>query len=719
MRNYNFYITIGETTTQVTPRYESMVRQWRRQDGEIFHRIELDVTLKFQRADYDLIMNAPFDTEYLIKVYEVIDGSDVLYFPGKFRRTDLEVNEDDKTVTLKPDPDDRYESVMSAKDKEYDLFDIGVAVTPVTYVKQPLIQVYIPNAEYITNYLGSIVFETPVTEPIELTSEIENTYKFSLGKAFTYVIGDSTVLDPDVSGEYDNTTGQRTDGQYQLTSINLGGGNTQWVIRDVDAPQTIRYEAPVNEFPFPSDQSPFDPQTEFTSVTDSNVKCKASRFLVYVRYLTDLSEVNSVSTFPMPSPDIVSTDFGYDYVIGLATSNFVPYSGNQETPTKYGKIRDTASNFAGSYFKQLTPAPSSGISDVEPVNATEWKEFSLWFYYDTLLRQLQEDGARVYTTESAFKIADVLSALLGVIDPDITHQESTDYSEFLYDSSNPITGSSQRYLVITPKSNVVVGDYDQPAQKATIKLSEIINLLRFAYNLWWYIDDSNRLIFEHYRYFNNGKSYSSAQTTFDTTTQLESRTGKAWSYKSNNYKFEKGDIPEQIRLKWMDEVSTPFEGYPINTVSNYAQKGNIEERNISLFTSDVDFIQSQPNEINKNGFVLFECVLSGSDYTVPFVEVTVASDESYKMQNGHASWVYLADNYHRDGLPTNSVTINEQSISANSVLRKKIQELTFPMPESFDELQLVETGLGGAQIVEIDEDSTYKIAQFKLAHETE
>ena len=58
----------------------------------------------------------------------------------------------------------------------------------------------------------------------------------------------------------------------------------------------------------------------------------------------------------------------------------------------------------------------------------------------------------------------------------------------------------------------------------------------------------------------------------------------------------------------MDDVTTAFEGLPIDVLSKYVTAGKIEDINISNFTSDVDMMMLNPGEMSKDGFGLFAAV---------------------------------------------------------------------------------------------------------------
>ena len=110
-------------------------------------------------------------------------------------------------------------------------------------------------------------------------------------------------------------------------------------------------------------------------------------------------------------------------------------------------------------------------------------------------------------------------------------------------------------------------------------------MLRDCFRCYWFVD-RGRLRIEHVSFFRNGLNYLDlADAGLDVSNIIEPKTEKPWTTAANSYYFDKMNIPEYIQFKWADSVSKPFEGYPIEVISNYVEKGNVEEVNVSRFSS--------------------------------------------------------------------------------------------------------------------------------------
>lgn len=457
---------------------------------------------------------------------------------------------------------------------------------------------------------------------------------------------------------------------------------------------------------------------KFRSLDDPTSECRLFTASFYVRYLTNELSVNGTNTQEIPQDDLVASNSRYTRVIGLLYSAFIAFDGNTTTPDRWGRIASNAANFGSNYFSQAIFAPSSGVGQTYPLARSEWTEVSWWFYYTSSLRLLQETGGTNYKLRHCYKIVDAIKALLIQLNLNVTHEEDAAHSEFLY-GSNSIRGDL-KYPIIAPKSNAIVGEFDKPAQKSNVRLSDILNFLRDFYQVYWFVDDDNRLRLEHIDFFDRGGTYSGQNIETDLTQLVELRSGKAWGYKTSKFKFDKSDMPEQIKHGWMDDSSEPFNGFPIEIRNNYVQKGNFEEKNLSLFTSDIDLIHAQAQSISQDGFVFFEAILNiDNEFVLPFVIVTLSYPNEYKMQNGYAAMVYAHSQYWKYNLPAKEITLNLIDIQSLSIQKKRIQNVTFPSPVEPNPMKLVQSKLGVGQVKKMDINLTSDDVKMTIGYDTE
>lgn len=314
------------------------------------------------------------------------------------------------------------------------------------------------------------------------------------------------------------------------------------------------------------------------------------------------------TTFKLGDNDIVPNNRNYTRVIGYAVDDVIYFSSAlSATPTQWGIYQP------GQYYQ-----PPLLLSQPEfwPVSRSSWGRISIWYTASSIDRMAEAAGREQYTLRDAFPIASVISVLLGKIAPGITHEATTAYSAFLY-GTNPISQIAQ-YLFITPKSNIISAGYDQPAQKAPITLKQVLDMLRDCFRCYWFIDD-NKFKIEHILYFENGGSYSDTPGIgINLTQEIVTRNNKPWAFARSQYEFDKPVMAARYQFGWMDDVTTQFEGFPIDILSKYVNQENIEEVRVAHFTSDIDYILLNPNDISKDGFVLLVALYNAGSQAETF-----------------------------------------------------------------------------------------------------
>lgn len=714
-RPIRWTITIDGTPRSVNPVYEgdlSIVSA--RESGEVFHRDRLSGEITFVRSDFDyLLANCGMTDKVEISLEEFTGTWDALFI-GYFYRSDAAIDEDNRTWTVTPQPDDKYDKVMAALDKEFDLVRLDLPRTTINFTQQAVIQVYMLGANFLTNFIGSTHWEQEVLTPIFTDAEMTGTYFFGLSR-FIFIPGDADTLDPDVSGQYIDTGAgnnyDHVDGTYRIRQKPSALPSVQWEIVTLPGLSPV-YEKGVGEplsNPYAFTESGFP----FQSLTTSD-ECEAFQDAAYVRILTNETTVGVDPTSALPDPDIVAENYNYTRALPVEDVNFIGSSLHDPDAGRWGKFADDALHFAGEYFVR----PDEALGTLFPVNRSDWTQYSAWIYIDATLQSLLDDAGTARVIRDAYRVSDVLKYLLAEIDATVSHDDATAYSDFFYSGSNSIRTIRNR-LALTPKSNVLTGDYDKPASRAPIKLGELLALLKNAYRVYWYIDASNRLVLEHIHFFYNGKSYTAAGVGEDFTTLLEPKTGKAWAWRGKRYKYEKEAMPEGFRFAWMDQVSFPFSGYQLEMLSPFIQRGQFEDVNMGPFTSDLAYGLVQPSALSPDGFYLFDAEVTGDELTVTSIEVTVSDEEDYYLQNGQASMLYLHDKYHRHALPAPSIRLNGNEETATTVRRSKIQEEDFPAPDGLDEMQLVTTTIGTGEVREASTNISSRSIKLTIAHDTE
>lgn len=728
---YRFFLQIGEDGTKQTvrPNYkDDLTLDYELETNQRFYRAKLSGKINFVRADYDIINDAPFDSEFFLYIEKSDDWGQTYnqYYKAKFMKTDCTFNDDDKLVTVKPETTDQYDDVLAGLEKEYNLIELAPQIEFLTIRKRPLIQIYVPGDSIVSCFLGGTNWEQDANATTDQNALIQ-TYHFALCNILKEIQITSHGSPEVISGLY---TGRMATGasannfegklypelnvnyyiyisQQRIDGLPFGAVAVE-IRKQSDDTAMFRYTKATT--------SPFDTlEFDLTAVEGSGARgtmhADMKSYNIYARYLCDVEKIDDLNTYPLPADDIVDNNRNYRRAIGYAIDVAFISNNFSDTPTEWG----LADN--GKYF---APPYSIYGQTFYPIARSTWRYASLWFGFYLMDWILEEKARKAYTLRDAFTLSSCINVLLKEFAPGITHEATPEYSQFLYNTNNPISGKSFK-LLISQKSNIINGEYQNPAQKAPVTLQQIMTILRDIYKCYWYIEDGKFKI-EQVSWFRNGGSYGYNPIIDYDLTQLENvRNGKKLAFATSEYSFDKVDMPERYQFEWMDDVTTPFEGLPIEITSKYVTAGKIEEINISNFTSDIDLMLLNPGAISSDGFALFAAVTpsGGGQLELPFTRQTVDNVEYY-LQNGYLAFINIQPTYWVYDMPARNFKINNSPNYAIGIERKKKQTLNFPAGTTDpNPMQLVKTYIGNGQVDKLSVNLCSRNIKATLKYDTE
>ena len=745
-RNFRYFLKVGSDPQQPVETWDpfygntaSLTKN--RPKEERYYLTKFEGSLTFLRADADKIIAAPFNTEFRVIFELSVNGSYVPWWEGSFYKTDaIEIDEDQRVVSVEAKTVDLINKIIENRSKVYNLIDLspGVPEYDVFYRKQPLLQVYMAGSDFVTNIISGSYWESPVNKSLLSDfgdvrhNQLVNDYFFSYNGEIIVIPGAGANLNPDVSGLYFTDSAGRIRSFGVPSQFRIRHNSTEGrleITTDADINPTVLYTAepstPIHGSPTHSGQGAL-----FTSVTDPNSQCRVFRAQVYIRYLVDfelvITDQGLTQTNELPVDDIVP-DTNYKRAIGITYDGVIASDEHQVDKYKYGRFASNATNFAGEYF--LEPAFSRGnIWRVAfPLVRSEWTEVSWWFVFDFDIQTVQINASEVLKIREVFTLDAVIRSFLQEWGLSITFEPDELHSKFLYDSSgnDPVNGDPLPTIVFTAKSNIVLGQYDKPANRVDVKFSDFEEFLKYGYQAYWFIE-GNRFRIEHVSWFENGGRYPSegaAIIRFDLTQRLEPKTGKNWARGTNKYKYDKTLMPERLEFDWMDSVSDTFKGFPIVSKSDYVDKELKEERRISNVTTDIDFISANPTIVNREGLVAMGlffnselngyAVFFGSLDDLPTVEVR------WYIQNGQMSFLYLHDKFYRHNAPADVININEADIDASTVRKNKEQTIIVFGETEQNAYGLARSLIGDGELIELQEDVKSGTYRLTIKHDTE
>lgn len=665
------------------------------ESGQEFARRKLSGTLVFQREDFVFLAEKSIEAEMTLKITRSKDeGAFSDYYVSKFSKTDCSWNYDNRTVSIKVETDDGYTDVLAGLDKEFDLIKLAPKIQKCMIVKRPCVQLHIENDSSVTSYASGTYWEQDVINDAGLTqnmwafSSFMLTFTMSNGTIYTGVLYRNNVS----SGTNYEGTAYDDKGLYRMEiAMNTvdTSGTTTFKIYGINN-GTLYWEGETYAGVSENGELLWEDTINMQMVTPpvTNVTMTWRSNYIQSRILTDRQSMTGYDLYRITSEDALEINPNYKYGAKVSFSNVVFVSARKtDTPNKWGMDSN------GKYF--LPPEDEGGYL---PLSKSNWTNSSYWFKYNDSVYEIDRIGRNSFVLNDAYPIHSVIQVLLNEIAPGITHSNTTAYSQFLYSESDPISHKDIN-LIMTPTSNVKKAGYDQPAMKAPITLGEVLSMLYNTFKLKWHIKDS-KLIIEHIQYYYNGGTYDTEQQIgLDLTTTIQPSNNKPWGMGQNSFEYDKENAPERFQFSWANDVTEPFEGYPIEVKSNAVQKGNIEEITVGKFTSDIDFILSNPSMISDDGFVVMSCYYNSTlrQYTLPFVERTI-DGFTYNLQNGYLAYIVLQPDYWVYDMPGRTLMINNAEYVAQSVTRKMKQSIKFPTYDDIDPMTLVKTDLGVGKI---------------------
>lgn len=724
----------------ITLHYKELSKKYAKENGQEFFRESLDGKLNVFGNDYEFING--FDLEDSgIFIIEKYDENSIkprrysVYYKGEFNKTDCKFDKSKKSCELKTTAIDNYTNILNGYENTYDLIKLAPEIEKINMSIRPLIQIYVRGASSISNFLGGTYWEVDTNEVVDDHSKLVNDLHFSFIRSCNemHVHGSSII---GLEGTYAGTSNNYIceSGYYSIYADiyeSFLGFARVYIKRISDGKIMFKSENDIkisyagstseisnDRLYIPPDTGDIKMIPVAEGLSENPVISNIFAYILYRRILLNADSIEDSegikSTYDIPINDI-SDSSNYKKCIGLSGYAFIYCKAiYSSVPTRYGL------NDHGQYFTNKFIPSSTGIGRPIPICRSQWVNASIWYVYDTQYYTLEEKLRSNIVLKDSYSIASVIKVLLNKIDSSIKHEATPEYSRFLYDETVPIS-MNRFYVYITQKTNILKGQYDQPAQKAEISFSDVMKMLRDCFRCYWYIEN-NKLKIEHISFFMKGGSYlNSSAIQLDATKLTDQFNKKSVSYFQSEIEYDKSELNSRYEFGWMDNAAEAFGGITIDVNSNYVQKDKNEEINISRFSSDVDYMLLNPSDFSEDGFALLCPVKSNSVYTLPIVESTLIDEDNnnYKIvaQNWYASWPYLLRFYMYD-MPAHNIECNAlDSLTVSGIKLCMEHSIEIPIKEDLDVKKLIKTTIGNGKIDEYSVNVDTRMAKIKLVYQ--
>ena len=707
----------------INPVYKKLIKKYAKENGQQFFRKSLDGSIKLIAKDYELAQSASIEQNMLFFVEKLnaTTGEWYEYYKGQFSKTDCKFNFSKKVCEPKLSALDQYNNILDRYEDTYDLIKLAPAISKIDLCKRPLLQIYVRGESIISGYFGGTYWEDSVNEIIDDHDELINKYFFSYLKAGNEFSIEGASIEA-VNGVYAGVNGVwKGQNGYTCYLPSTNSQDFRYIEVKRNSDNVTVYKSKVvystqeanNVWIGREDVS----LQNVNNATDTCTIKNPIVYHVYQRVLCDVDEVSGIATHDIPYDDFVSDNKNYKKCIGISSGQFFCSATTSNKPTKYGV------NDFNQYFTNADVYAAIGLRPV-PIARNAWANASLWYVYNTAEYKIWEAKHRKkYTLNDSYSIAAVIKVLLHKIDPAISHEETEEYSQFLYGDTQIAPLKWDIFKVyITQKTNILKGQYDQAAQTAEITLKAVMEMLRDCFRCYWYIED-NKLKIEHISFFMNGGSYDSQPgIQLDFTKLTDCFNKMPASYFQSQIEFDKSELNRRYEFSWMDDTTELFGPVNIDVIANYIQQDKTDEISISNFSSDVDFMLFDPSNFSDDGFALLCPIINNSKLELPIITADLLDENghSYEMtaQNWYASWPYLVGFYKYD-MPAYNIDVDilAEPMIVNKIKRCMQHTIEVHTAEDPDELKLITTLLGNGYVENISVNLETRLAEITLVYE--
>lgn len=738
--------------------YSKLSKKIGKESGQMFFREVLDTDLHFVGSEADIIQTYSVEDKFMVICERKDYATDTwnTYHSDTFGVTDCSFDLAAHTCTPKLTPLDNYSRVLARYSDEYDLIKLKPEICRIKTSLRPIIEIYERGSGVITRFLGGTYWETEVTPEDDAQalidahfsrvplSEARGYLEAKIDEDWTTIIGlPSGIYEYDPTNNYyylqDGDTlwtwGYATYFNLGFLALSRNGVPIQnsfgepllaWLPTSIDSP---------SDLPVPSDYENEYLISWYTDTAKTIGTVHYRYYDIWARVIGNGDSLFGVATFDIPNDDFAISSPSYKKCAPLGKEQGYFYLSDDVTvePTEFGITEDPEK-----YYTRENLPIEGGLHGVRPmpIGKHEWGSFSFWFNYPDNYTLMEQESRYDYDLKDCFTLGAVIRALLAVIDPSITFVDGQECSQFFYSPYGlgvDMKGGYDWKIAITPKSNVLKGDYDQAAQKAPISFEELMTMLKDLYGLYWYIDSGRRLHIEHLVWFLNGGSYTvyqgNVQLNLADSNVKDAFNKKMTGYWQKAYEFSMSEAARRLELTYSEKGTEFFEGLSIDVLNSYLREASVNSKSIANFTADLDLMRVEPDRYSSDGFALLaylDAVVPQPPYTptgqklIPVTgAIIVTEKDGWQRQayinNLFASWLYcqhfymynLSGDLMKVNLKLESLPNAASLDSVHGLARLKKQKVRFPFDDDPDTIDLIQTdiGYGVPEDFEIDAES--------------
>lgn len=281
-------------------------------------------------------------------------------------------------------------------------------------------------------------------------------------------------------------------------------------------------------------------------------------------------------------------------------------------------------------------------------------------------------------------LGEVLLFMIQSICPDIECVVS-DYFQWNPENSSPdnyISGTANQFnkILIAQKSDIKRPNSSEKATKGEISFLEMMEKLKDTFNVDWFIDDDCCLRIEHVNYGRNVNSKDLRALIQDENYPDTYRN----KYKYDTDRLNKVDTFKFQEAKNPDFVGCPIEYYDMNRVVYPCVGKEKIDHNVDCFTTDIDHVRFDTEDIDDAGFVLIATEDDGAGGLKVIVDD--GNLTGLPINNAPLSWANLHDPFWKYEASNINGWMNCKFTEFETVKKHKIGE-PFTIPFCCDDIK--------------------------------
>jgi hypothetical protein len=711
IENITWKLVIGNNAAiTVNPIYQSIYDTYTLDEEKYQYDGKLDCELKFINDDFLAIMfdsTGNFRSVGTTFVLQLWFGRS-LRKKIPFRIADCTIDVNHRMLTFKPDIKSDYSKINDASGNEYDLNKLIPSGnrTTINLKLNPTLQVGLLNGTKIYTSSNGYYW----TQEVSLTDSESQNWRYE------HVCYCSIESGP-YAGFYYNENDVAGYAGYAglvLTGYNNGVANGYLITVTVYSSSHIQIA-----FLDPNLPNPFIGGVIILHISSYNFSYTDDRLDLY-NGTTFKGTINDFSYQTVMSRVLINNSVQGAVNVEEDENNPNPYnyhyaiiSYNFNMLSKYLDVTTTV-NDNGYVHGSTTYYYNLNLTDSYPMESTLWSKqygtMAMSFGYKrnwaSLISIPYGDLSAQVSSSGWMRYGQALKVILEQIDPTILFEETSDYSHFLYDATNPISGVENNPIYITQKSNVIVAYHDYEAWKIPITLDNMLEFATNALNCRWYIHTdaagAKHFRIEHIRWFYYGGSYtSSLRNTVNLTTLYDQRSGLPMSYNTFNWEYDTSNCYSRLEFEWMDTTSEYFDGLPIiiDSSHRYTEDEKKQTLSVTFFDTDLDYVLVNGEYCSKDGMMAVN--VDGNNLVI-HGPVTYGSTSRY-VQNYRLGFWYLHQQYWKDCLAGSVANVCgvDTSVVNQAAVRKSTVTFTPQFGTEINVYSTIKTEVGYGTISSI------------------